>query len=282
MWYRSLFFVVLLVNMPSASAFVGMNFALKLQKNRLATTEAAWIIREAYSKVTRFKMFDYDAQYVSALAAAGATDVMVAVPNGELASLGKVTYAEQIVTRLAPFVTAGMTITLAVGNEPLAPWYNGRYAPHLVPAVTNVRQAIASLGHAGTIKVTVPHYFGLLSSSYPPTAGAFHAQYVNTITSVARMLRDDGSVFCINIYPFFAYRFPLLSHRVLQSCYLCGRATTAPTAQSRLHNNVGDCMVIVQGVKNPIPYLGVCNANTPKIGGIWRSHQPMASQPSFI
>ena len=74
---------------------------------------------------------------------------------------------------LKPFIDAGMQFQVMVGNEPLASWYNGAYHPILSNCVANMITAIRTEGLSGSVKVTVPFQVGVLSNSYPPSAGGF-------------------------------------------------------------------------------------------------------------
>ena len=203
---RFLIYVVGLISIFEANAFVGFNFALKQQTSPLPTLTGVKILTETYN-ITHAKIFDHDEEYIAALHTYGIMDVMVAIPNGELSQLSAVdgTLATSVTQKLAPYVAKGMRFTIAVGNEPLAGWYNGAYDAVIVLALTKMIDAIKTAGLATSVKVTVPFYYGIVSVSYPPSAGAFVQQHEATIRSITKLLVDFGSSFCINIYPFFAY-----------------------------------------------------------------------------
>ena len=120
-----------------------------------------------------------------------------------------------IVAALEPFLDS-VDFTVALGNEPLAPWYSGQHTAEIVPAITSLRQAILAARHMAKIRVTVPFWFGVIETSYPPKDGAFGAAYAPTVLAAARLLRDDRSFFCINVYSFFAHR-----SRCRRSCCTC-------------------------------------------------------------
>lgn len=55
----------------------------------------------------------------------------VSVPNVELPQLAaSARHAAAVLDTVGPFVRRGMRLTVAVGNEPLAPWYGGAFRPH--------------------------------------------------------------------------------------------------------------------------------------------------------
>lgn len=104
-----------------------------------------------------------------------------------------------LVGNIATRVQTGMTLAVAVGNEP---WHHGVDPAVLVAAYTNLRSAVAGAGLAGSVKLTVPFAESILGVSYPPTQGAFAANKVATLQQLATMMRDDGASFTVNLYPF--------------------------------------------------------------------------------
>ena len=160
--------------MATTPSNVGFNFALGLMQNPLDPTVAAQRCIEL--NVRSLKMFDHDittiATLVSAYSAAGITDLMlmVAVPNGELASMAAdPAVATSLVAALAPY--ASSIGYIAVGNEPLASWYSGSYDSTIVPAATNMQNALTAA--SSPMRMTVPFQLGCISNSYPPQSGTF-------------------------------------------------------------------------------------------------------------
>ena len=186
--------------------FVGINFAQKLAKNPLDKAVAANLLATSCPDIRAVKIFDHDISVIQALRAAGYTDITLAVPNVELKEMSSsISLAGQITASLAPVVAAGVRLTIAVGNEPLATWYNGAYSPYLVGALTNMRAALAAQ-HLSSVRLTIPFDFGVVSASYPPSAGAFKNELRDVILACARILQADGSNFMVNIYPFFTHQ----------------------------------------------------------------------------
>ena len=108
-----------------AASVVGVNFALALQKRSppLGVDVAAGLVFSAgFGKA---KLFSLDVGYLAALDDAGIKEVMVAAPNFEIDALANTdgVRAAAVASLLAPFVLErGMRLTVAIGNEPLAPW----------------------------------------------------------------------------------------------------------------------------------------------------------------
>jgi hypothetical protein len=56
------------------------------------------------------------------------------------------------------------------------------------------------------LQVTTAHSFNVIENSYPPSAGAFNQDLTGYITEILKFHKQTGSPFCINIYPYFAYK----------------------------------------------------------------------------
>ena len=224
----SILFVIAAVTLPQKiDTFLGFNFGLDLAVNPLSVTEAAALLASR-CPVAHAKLFNYRADYLTALRDAGFQHVVVSLPNKHLSD----TNAPSALARvLAPFAAAGMHLTVAVGNEPLASWYGGKYDSLLVGALRNVRAALDARGLSG-VRVTVPFQFGVLGQSYPPSAGSFASAHAAVIRDVATTLARDGSSFYINIYPFFAHRSDAKS---VPLAYALGEDGAARAYPSLLH-----------------------------------------------
>ena len=131
--------------------------------------------------------------------------LVVSIPNGELVGYDKAR-ANALVQKLTALTEAGITCDVVVGNEPLAPWYNGKYRSLVIPAFDLVKAAIAANAKAdpAKIKITVAFQLGILASSWPPSKGSFTSTDSEIIRQVAQREVDTGSPFFVNIYPYFA------------------------------------------------------------------------------
>jgi exo-beta-1,3-glucanase (GH17 family) len=155
--------------------------------------------------VTNVKIYDAAHDVLTAFANSG-IDLSVAVPNQEVAVIANDQAAANgwVQDNIRAFVAATKIGSIAVGNEYLTDSSND--PSKLLPAMQNIQRALESLG-LGSIKVSTPHEFGVIGVSFPPSAGAFNDNYVNVMRGILEFLRQKNSVFMVNIYPFFAYRF---------------------------------------------------------------------------
>lgn len=131
---------------------------------------------------------------------------MIGVPNEilpELASGGPDAANQWLQSNLFAHVPADQIQYLAVGNEIL--FKDTFYTPSVVPAIRNLHQALQTLNLAEKIKLSSPHAASVLSSAFPPSAGAFNPDILPTMQSLLQFLAETGAPFMVNVYPFFSY-----------------------------------------------------------------------------
>ncbi|KAL8131036.1 hypothetical protein AgCh_007098 [Apium graveolens] len=152
--------------------------------------------------INRVKIFDTDASVLSALAGSGIS-VTVAMPNEVLASAAsdKSSTDAWIKSNIAPFYPNTKIEAIAVGNEVFV---DPKNTPYLVPAMHNMFVSLQGLNF--DIKVSSPVALSALENSYPPSSGSFKAELIEpVIIPMLNLIRQTGSYFMVNSYPFFAY-----------------------------------------------------------------------------
>lgn len=187
---------------------MGVGFSLAFQKQRLDVKVAAKRLKDLGIQCVR--LWSYDSSYLTALLDAGIRDVLVNVPTHELAELADGSHgspndkALSVARTLKPFANQGMSLRIAVGNEPLASWEGGTANGPLLPsALEQMHMALVEEQLVG-VGLTVPFFNGVLYTSYPPEQGSFGSAYTNTIREVASVLLRTGGEFTIHLYPWFA------------------------------------------------------------------------------
>lgn len=205
--YQTLFIIVVLMASLSGGNRVGINFALKLQRRPLANRAAARILRSKFPAITKAKIFDHDVAVVDALRAEGIKHVIIAVPNFQVGTMSNsIEFSNQLIRNvIQPQIARGLSISVAISNEPFAPW-NKIDAGVLERAYRNLRGALAAKRLSGSVKITIPFHFGIIGNTYPPTSGSIIGSRVAAIRSLAALLFADRSTFDINIYSFFAHQ----------------------------------------------------------------------------
>lgn len=69
-----------------------------------------------------------------------------------------------------------------------------------------VHSALITAGLSDQISVTTAHSLSILKSSFPPSAGEFQPDLLDSLTPILEFHRKTDSPFLINAYPFFAYK----------------------------------------------------------------------------
>lgn len=98
------------------------------------------------------------------------------------------------------YITVGAEVTEAPNNV----------SSMVVPAMHNVLTALKKAGLQRKIKVSTTHSLGVLSRSFPPSAGAFNSSPASFLKPLLEFLAENQSPFMVNIYPYYAYSVPTL------------------------------------------------------------------------
>lgn len=159
--------------------------------------------------IQKVKLFDADQSTMSALAGTG-IEVMVAIPNNQLAVMNDYDRAKQWVRRNVTRYNfnGGVNIKyVAVGNEPFLTSYNNSFINITFPALQNIQNALNEAGVGDTIKATVPLnadvYFSPPDNPVP-SAGRFRTDISGLMTQIVQFLHNNNAPFTVNIYPFLS------------------------------------------------------------------------------
>ncbi|KAM7251448.1 hypothetical protein ACFE04_023331 [Oxalis oulophora] len=167
--------------------------------------------------INKVKLFDTDQTTLTALAGTD-IEVMVAIPNADLASITNYDKAKHWVKRNVTryIFDGGVNIKyVAVGNEPFLTSYNGTFQNLTFPALQNIQNALNEAGHSD-IKATVPLNADVYSTppgQDVPSAGRFRSDISGLMTQICQFLNQNSAPFTVNIYPFLSLygndNFPL-------------------------------------------------------------------------
>lgn len=131
---------------------------------------------------------------------------MIGVPNEILPALatgGINASLDWLQSNIFAYVSPDQVRYIAVGNEVFLK--DPYYSPYVFPSIVSLFQALETLGLADKIKVSSPHAASVLSSSSPPSAGAFDPYLQSVMTPFLQFLQDHGSPFLLNVYPYISY-----------------------------------------------------------------------------
>lgn len=168
--------------------------------------------------IQKVKLFDADTYTMNALAGSD-IEVMVAIPNDQLASMTNYDRAKKWVKHNITRYNfdGGVKIKyVAVGNEPFLKTYNNSFLNVTFPALQNIQNALNEAEVGATIKATVPLNADVYESpeSNPvPSAGRFRPDINDLMTQIVQYLHQNNAPFTVNIYPFLSLygneNFPL-------------------------------------------------------------------------
>ncbi|KAM0977572.1 hypothetical protein ACFX15_013160 [Malus domestica] len=159
--------------------------------------------------IQKVKLFDAEESTMSALAGSG-LEVMVAIPNDQLAVMTSYKRAKEWVRRNVTRYNfnGGVNIKyVAVGNEPFLTSYNGSFLNVTFPALQNIQNALNEAGVGDSVKATVPLNADVYNSpenNPVPSAGRFRTDILQLMTEIVQFLDKNQAPFSINIYPFLS------------------------------------------------------------------------------
>eukprot|EP00250_Pteridium_aquilinum_P001904 c12111_g1_i1 orf=108-1286(-) len=181
----------------------GINYG-KVANNLLAPAEVVPLIQSI--PLTKAKLYDPDPLVLKTFRN---TDIsfLVGVTNEDLASLASLGVATQWVqNNILPYYPSTYITGIVVGNEIFSSGDAAQYA-RVLPAMRNLHSALIALNLQKKILVSTTHSFGVLTSSYPPSSGAFDPAIADLyIRPILEFLSLTNAPFMINVYPFFAYK----------------------------------------------------------------------------
>ncbi|KAF9592480.1 hypothetical protein IFM89_015051 [Coptis chinensis] len=155
--------------------------------------------------IGRMRIYDPNQQVLEALRDSN-IELMLGVPNTDLQTLASDASAASgwVQTNVRNFLPAVRIKYIAVGNE-VNPLRNSQYVPFLVPAMTNVYNAIVAAGLQGQIKVSTATDTGVIGTSFPPSAGVFRDDTRSFFDPIIGFLTDTRQPLFVNVYPYFSY-----------------------------------------------------------------------------
>lgn len=181
---------------------VGINYG-QIADNLPPPAKVAELLKAL--KVTKVKLYDWNPAILKAFANSD-VELVVGIGNGFVAGLMDTQAALSWVTQnIQPYLSSTKVTGFSVGNEV----YTGDDAAlkaNLVPAMRSIHTALVSLGLDSAIKISTAHSLSVLTSSYPPSAGAFDPAIMQLLREHLDFLAVTGAPFWINAYPFFAYK----------------------------------------------------------------------------
>ncbi|GAA0184795.1 hypothetical protein Leryth_026930 [Lithospermum erythrorhizon] len=155
--------------------------------------------------IKHVRIYDSNIQIIKAFANTG-IEIMVGIPNSDLLPFSQFQSNADTWLRnsILPYYPATRITYITVGAEVTE-------APHnvsalVVPAMQNVLTALKKAGLHKKIKVSSTHSLGVMSRSFPPSAGAFNSSHAFFLRPLLEFLAENQSPFMVNTYPYYAFR----------------------------------------------------------------------------
>lgn len=133
-------------------------------------------------------------------------ELIIGVQNSDLQSFSQLqSNADSwLKNNILPYYPATKIRYITVGAEVTESPNNA--SSLVVPAMQNIFTSLKKAGLHKKIKVSTTHSLGILSRSFPPSAGAFDSKYAFFLKPLLEFLADNQSPFMVDIYPYYAYR----------------------------------------------------------------------------
>ncbi|KAL6649547.1 hypothetical protein ACP70R_013771 [Stipagrostis hirtigluma subsp. patula] len=187
---------LLVVHLAAAQSFIGVNYGTIADNLPPPASTANLLKSTSFGKL---RLYEPQPDLVAALAGSNIS-ILLGVPNGDVPNLAS-SPAAAASWAAANIPTTVPVSAISVGNELLNSG-DPTLAPQLLPAMQNL---LAALPAGSTTKISTVHSMAVLSSSDPPSSGAFHPDLAGSLDPVLDFLHQNGAPFMINPYPYFAY-----------------------------------------------------------------------------
>ncbi|KAL7093693.1 hypothetical protein ACP275_11G055000 [Erythranthe tilingii] len=151
------------------------------------------------------RIYDSNIQLLKAFANTN-IELIIAIPNSDLLPFSQFqTNADTwLKNTLLPYYPATKVTHITVGAEVTEAPNN--VSSLVVPAMQNIFTALKKAALHRKIKVSSTHSLGVMSRSFPPSAGAFDSKHAFFLKPMLEFLAEHNSPFMVNLYPYYAYR----------------------------------------------------------------------------
>ncbi|CAJ1979139.1 unnamed protein product [Sphenostylis stenocarpa] len=180
----------------------GINYG-QIANNLPLPSQVAVLIQSL--NVSRIKLYDADPNVLVAFSESN-VEFVIGLGNEYIENMTNPSKAQTwIQQHVQPYFSQTKITCITVGNEVFNS-NDTQLMVNLLPAMQTVHDALVSLGLDQQVTVTTAHSFNILSSSYPPSSGAFREDLVQYIQPLLDFHAQINSPFLINAYPFFTYK----------------------------------------------------------------------------
>lgn len=186
-----------------AQSFLGVNYG-QLADNLPPPAATVKLLKS--TAISKVRLYGSDPVIIKALANTG-IGIVIGAANGDIPALATdPDHAGQWVgSNVLAYYPASKIVLINVGNEVMLSG-DQNLISQLVPAMQNIQNALNAAQLGGKVKVSTVHPMSVLGQSDPPSSGVFNPANGDTMKQLLEFLKENGSPFTINPYPFFAYQ----------------------------------------------------------------------------
>ncbi|KAJ4768993.1 hypothetical protein LUZ62_079368 [Rhynchospora pubera] len=204
---------LLLLSSAVAALSIGVNYGT-LGNNLPPPAQVASFL-QAKTTIDRIKIFDSNPDIIRAFAGTRIS-LTISTTNGDIPGLVSREGAAAWVTKhVTPFFPATNIDLILVGNEILLSG-DKNLIVNLVPAMHSLHNALVAAGFR-RIRVSTPHFLGILAASEPPSAARFRYGWEKSVLiPMLNFHRATKSPFIVNPYPYFNYNPQTLNYAIFR------------------------------------------------------------------
>ncbi|MQL74944.1 hypothetical protein Taro_007310 [Colocasia esculenta] len=238
----------------ASQPFIGVNYG-EVADNLPPPAVTAKLLQS--TSVSKLRLYGANAAVIQAFANTPIS-LVIATSNGDIPSLAgdPNAAAAWVAANVLSYYPASAISTISVGNEVLL-YGDANLAAQLLPAMQNLRAALAAQSLVDKIKVSTVHPMSVLVQSDPPSSGTFDPAHADQLRGILGFLQQTGSPFMINPYPFFAYRSDPRPE-TLAFCLFQPNQGRFDAGSQKLYTNMFDAQVdAVRSAMNREGFAGV-------------------------
>lgn len=155
-------------------------------------------------QITHVRLYDANSHMLKAFANTS-IEVMVGVTNEEILRIGRFPSAAALWVNknVAAYIPSTNITAIAVGSEVLTT--TPHVAPILASALNNIHKALVASNLNFQVKVSSPMSMDIMPKPFPPSTSTFSPSWNTTVYQLLQFLRNTGSFFMLNAYPYYGY-----------------------------------------------------------------------------
>ncbi|MCO5559079.1 hypothetical protein L7F22_012671 [Adiantum nelumboides] len=189
----------------AGNKLVGINYGV-LNSTSLPPTKAVALIKSL--GVGTVRLPDANPQVLSALARSG-LDVVISIPDEGIPALAasESTAINWIQKNVIAFFPNTHITAINVGDNILGSRHQGSLWVQLLPAMTNLYNALLQHDLTNVVKVTTSFSMDVFSTTFPPASGTFREDIAQSLVApILDFLAQTHTPLFLNVYPYQAWQ----------------------------------------------------------------------------